>query len=245
LRARERPRDQIIGGIAAPTEHFAAVCLLSSRSGQNKFGGNALSCHAQKQTRNCRPDENATRSVWRGIANAAFDAGGWGRRDKSEAGETTPSAAGSGSRGKSENKPAQVTSETAGRAKDQTELVSGVVFPVEILQVGQSLHGQAVLVFFAFDVALHQMPGKPFAGALRLGTVCKSAIDSQRAINGQYIHLDSRGWFEQLHWVSWTAPYRSPENRLICLDASLAWACLARNQSPPRGICASQIRTTC
>jgi hypothetical protein len=160
---------------------------------QNKFGVNALSCHARKQTRICRPDENATRSVWRGIANAAFDARGWSRRDKSETGETTARAAGSGSRGKSENKPAQVTSETAGRAKDQTELVSGVVFPIEILQVRQSLHGQAVLVFFTFVVPLHQMPGKPFARALRLGTVCKSAIDSQRAINGQDIHFGFSG----------------------------------------------------
>jgi hypothetical protein len=162
-------------------------------SDQNKFGVNELSCHARKQARICRPDENATRSVWGGIANAAFDARGWRRRDKSETGEATTSAAGSGSRGKSEDKPAQVTSETAGRAKDQIRLVSGVVFPVEILQVRQALHGQAVLVFFAFDVPLHQMPGKPLAGALRLGTVCKSAIDSQRAINGQHIHLDSRG----------------------------------------------------
>jgi hypothetical protein len=162
-------------------------------SDQNKFGVNALSCHARKQARICRPDENATRSVWGGIANAAFDASGWRRRDKSETGETTTGAAGSGSCGESENKPAQVTSEAAGPAKDQTRLVSGVDFAVEILQVRQSLHGQAVLVFFTFDVPLHQMPGKPFARALRLGTVRKSAIDSERAINGQDIHLDSRG----------------------------------------------------
>jgi hypothetical protein len=162
-------------------------------SDQNKFGLNALSCHARKQTRICRPDENATRSVWRGIANASFDACSWSRRDKSETGETTTGVAGSGSRGKSENKPAQVTSEAAGRAKDQIRLVSGVGLPVEILQIRQSLHGQAVLVFFTFDVPLHQMPGKPFARALRLGTVRKSAVDSQRAINGQDIHLDSRG----------------------------------------------------
>jgi hypothetical protein len=32
------------------------------------------------------------------------------------------------------------------------------------------------------------MLGKPFAGTLCLGTVCKSAIDAQGAIDGQGIH---------------------------------------------------------
>jgi hypothetical protein len=45
-----------------------------------------------------------------------------------------------------------------------------------------------VLVFFAPDVQLHQMPGKPFTGALRLGSVCKSTVQAQRAINGEDVH---------------------------------------------------------
>ena len=63
-------------------------------------------------------------------------------------------------------------------------LVSGVDFPIEIAKVRQSVHRQAVFVFFALDVHFHQMPGKPFTGPLRLGTVCKSAVYAESAVNG-------------------------------------------------------------
>jgi len=66
----------------------------------------------------------------------------------------------------------------------ETALVSGVDFPVEIAKVGQSFHRQAVFVLFARDVLFHQMLGKALAGSLGLGTVCKRAVDAQRAING-------------------------------------------------------------
>ena len=51
-------------------------------------------------------------------------------------------------------------------------LVSGVNFPMEIAKVRQSVHRQAVFVFFALDIHFHQMPRKSFTGAFRLGTVC-------------------------------------------------------------------------
>ena len=50
------------------------------------------------------------------------------------------------------------------------------------------MHHQAMLVFFAPDVQFHQMPGKPFTGPLGLGTVRKSTIQAQRAINGEDVH---------------------------------------------------------
>jgi hypothetical protein len=65
-----------------------------------------------------------------------------------------------------------------------TALVSGVDFLIKVAKVRQPLHRQAVFVFFALDVHFHQMLGKPFTGTLGLGTVCKSAIYDQCAING-------------------------------------------------------------
>jgi hypothetical protein len=63
-------------------------------------------------------------------------------------------------------------------------LVSGVNFAIEIVKVNQSVHRQATFVFFALDVYFHQMPGKPFSGPLRLGTVCESTVYAERAVNG-------------------------------------------------------------
>jgi hypothetical protein len=63
-------------------------------------------------------------------------------------------------------------------------LVSGVDFLIEIAKVRQSFHRQAVFVFFAIELQFHQMPGKSFTGAPRLGTVRKCAIYDQRVING-------------------------------------------------------------
>jgi len=60
------------------------------------------------------------------------------------------------------------------------------------------MHRQAMFIFFALDALLYQMPGKPFAGTLGLGTVCKGAMDAQRAIDGQGIHGLVSGWFEPL-----------------------------------------------
>ena len=63
-------------------------------------------------------------------------------------------------------------------------LVSGVDFLIKVVKVSQPFHRQAVFVFFAIDVHFHQMHGKPLTGTLGLGTVCKSAVYAQRAING-------------------------------------------------------------
>jgi len=45
------------------------------------------------------------------------------------------------------------------------------------------VHGEAVFVFFSIIVDLHQVLGQPFTGALSLGTICKSAVYGQRAID--------------------------------------------------------------
>jgi hypothetical protein len=73
--------------------------------------------------------------------------------------------------------------------------VSRVDFPIEIAQIRQSVHRQAVFVRFALDDHFHQMPGQPFAGAFGLGTVCECAVYAQRAIDGQTIHWISRESF--------------------------------------------------
>jgi hypothetical protein len=62
--------------------------------------------------------------------------------------------------------------------------ISRVDFPIEIAQIRQSVHRQAVLVGFALDDHFHQMPGEPLTGAPGLGTVCKRAVYAQRAIDG-------------------------------------------------------------
>jgi CspA family cold shock protein len=46
-----------------------------------------------------------------------------------------------------------------------------------------------VFVFFAVEEHFHQLLGKPFTGAPRLGAVCKRAVDAERAINWKHIHL--------------------------------------------------------
>jgi len=68
--------------------------------------------------------------------------------------------------------------------KGNTALISGIDFLIKVVKVRQPLHRQAVFVFFALNVHFFQMLGKPFTGTLGLGTVCKSAIYDQRAING-------------------------------------------------------------
>jgi len=103
--------------------------------------------------------------------------------------ETTADKGGSNPRCQSENNAAKLSAEAAGCPKEQdAALVSGIDFPIQIVKVRQPLHRQAVVVSFAVDVHFHQMLGKPFAGTLGFGTVCKSAIYDQRAINGQSNH---------------------------------------------------------
>jgi hypothetical protein len=92
---------------------------------------------------------------------------------------------GSNPRCQSENNAAKVSAEAAGCPKEQdAALVSGINFRIQIVKVRQALHRQAVFVSFAVEVDFHQMLGKPFTSTLGLGTVCKSAIYGQRAING-------------------------------------------------------------
>jgi hypothetical protein len=95
---------------------------------------------------------------------------------------------GSNPRREGENNAAQLLAETArspeGINRKSDQLASRVDFPIEIAKVRQSFHRQAVFVFFARDVLFHQMLGKALTGSLRLGTVCKSAVYGQRAING-------------------------------------------------------------
>jgi hypothetical protein len=72
--------------------------------------------------------------------------------------------------------------------------MSGVHCPVELTKVRQSMHRQAVLVFFARDVHFHQVPGEPFTGSLGLGTVCKSTVQAERPINGENVHWKKLIW---------------------------------------------------
>jgi hypothetical protein len=55
-------------------------------------------------------------------------------------------------------------------------------------KVRQSFHREAMLVFFALDKPFHEMLGKPLADALRFGSICKRAIDAERAIHWKNIH---------------------------------------------------------
>jgi hypothetical protein len=78
---------------------------------------------------------------------------------------------GSSPRRESENNATGFPAEAAGcpvglelrYCSNQSTLVSGIDSPIKIAKVRQSVHRQAVFVFFAVDV-FHQMPGKPFAG---------------------------------------------------------------------------------
>jgi hypothetical protein len=140
---------------------------------------------AQKQT-TYRPHENATyrARVYDADAGAAYDASGR-KGNEDAATETTANKDGSGPRRESENNAGQLPTEAAGCPKAlNAGLISGINFLIKVAKVRQSLHRQAVFVFFALNVQFHQMFGKAFTGALRLGTVCKSAIYDQRAING-------------------------------------------------------------
>ena len=138
--------------------------------------------HAQKQTSH-RPDENATSRARLDNADTSFayDAND---RKKDEVDATTKSKTDEdrscqGREG--ENNAAQLFTETAGGFEG---LASGIDFPIQSAKVRQSFHGQAVFVLFAIGVLLHKVLRKPFARPLGLGTVCKSAIYAQRAIDG-------------------------------------------------------------
>jgi hypothetical protein len=137
--------------------------------------------YAQRQTDH-RPNENAAdRAHLDNLdSSPAYDANG---RNGSESGttKTKTNKGGRCSRREGEDNAAQVIAEAAG---GPGRLASRIDFPIHILKKRQSAHRQAMVVRFAFDVLFHQMPGKLFAGPLCLGTVCKSAIDAQRAIDG-------------------------------------------------------------
>jgi hypothetical protein len=138
---------------------------------------------AQKQTKIYRLNDNATpRTRLDADTRAAYDANcGKGSEDA----ETTADKGGSSPRRQSENNAEKLPAEAARCPKGQnTALVSGVDFLIKVAKVRQALHRQAVFVFFALDVHFQHMLGKPFTGALGLGTVCKSAIYDQCAING-------------------------------------------------------------
>jgi hypothetical protein len=138
--------------------------------------------HAQNQA-DYRPNENATRR-----ARLDNDDTNDGNGRKGEEGATTKARTnkdGSNPRREGENNAAQLLAETARSPEGNLrQLTAGVDFPIEIAKVRQPFHRQAVFVLFALNVLFHQILGKPFAGSLRLGTVCKSAVYAQRAING-------------------------------------------------------------
>jgi hypothetical protein len=123
--------------------------------------------------------------------SAASDANARSAKEDAAA-EKTTNKDGSSPHRESENNATGFPAEAAGcpeglklrYCSNQSALVSGIEFPIKIAKVRQSMHCQAVFVFFAVDVHFHQMPGKPFAGSLCLGTVCKSAVDAERAVNG-------------------------------------------------------------
>jgi hypothetical protein len=139
----------------------------------------------EEQTNPYRPDENATPRARLDSAHTrdSYDANG-GKGSKDVTTETTANEGGSSAR-QSENNAAKLPAEAAGcpKAQDAAQLDSGIDFPIQIVKVSQPLHRQAVFVSFALEIHICQMPGQPFAGALGLGTVCKCAIDDQRAIN--------------------------------------------------------------
>jgi hypothetical protein len=139
---------------------------------------------AQKQINIYRSNDNAApRARLDADTRAAYDAN-CGKGSEDAAPETTANKDGSSPRRQSENNAEELAAEAAGCPKGQhAALVSGVDVPIEVVKVGQPLHRQAVIVFLALDVHFHQMLGKPFTGTLGLGTVCKSAIYDQRAIN--------------------------------------------------------------
>ena len=146
----------------------------------------AVFTDAQKKPNIYRPNDNATprARLDHADARAAYHANrGTGSEDAAP--ETTANKDGSSPRRQSENNAKKLVAEAAGRPKGQhTALVSGVDVLMEVVKVRQPLHRQAVFVFFSLDVHFHQMLGKPFTDALGLGTICKSAIHDQRAING-------------------------------------------------------------
>jgi hypothetical protein len=131
--------------------------------------------HAQNQA-DYRPNENATRR-----ARLDNDDTNDGNGRKGEEGATTKAK----TNREGENNAAQLLAETARSPEGNLrQLNAGVDFPIEIAKVRKAFHRQAVFVLFALNVLFHQMLGKPFAGSLRLGTVCKSTVYDQRAING-------------------------------------------------------------
>jgi hypothetical protein len=161
---------------------------------------------AQKQTDH-RPNEHAAyrARLDNADSSSAYDA----RSRKGREADTKIDNPEDGScpRRTGEDNAAQFLAETAGRPEG---LASGIDFPIQMLKKRQSVHRQAMFVFFAVDEHFHQMLGKPFTGTLCLGTVCKSAIDVQRAIDGKNVHrIISSGWFKLLQRVRLVALYRS------------------------------------
>ena len=102
------------------------------------------------------------------------------------------------------------------------------------------MHRQAVLVFFAIDVQFHQMPRKLFTSSLRLGTVCKCAVQAQRAINKEDVHEINSQEFRfstgNVHCI-----VLLPPSREAILGAVPCWlpepiACGAARPPVPRGL---------
>jgi len=150
--------------------------------GIEQIGQERVICHAQEQT-DYRPNETAT---YPRFGNSDDVVGGKSKEGAAIKARTNKD--GSNQRREGENNAAQLLAETAGSLEGidgkKDQLPSRVDFPIEIAKVRQSFHRQAVFVFFARDELFHQMLGKALTGSLRLGTVCKSAVYAQRAING-------------------------------------------------------------
>jgi hypothetical protein len=149
-----------------------------------------VSYYAQKQI-NYRPNENATyRARLDNADTSAANDANCRKGSEDAATEAGNNKDRSGPCRESENNAAELLAETAGHSEGPTAekielcLISGVDLLIEIAKVRQSFHRQAVFVFFALQVHFHQMLGQAVSGASRLGTVCKSAVYGQRAING-------------------------------------------------------------
>jgi hypothetical protein len=144
-----------------------------------------VACPKAKQPH--RSNKNATHRARLDNADtgAAFDASG--RRAKEDAAtEKTTNKGRSNPRRKSENNAAEFPAKAAGSPqglsttlptiiktlRESKRLVSGVDLLIELAKERQPVHRQSVFVFIALGGYFHQMPGKPFAGAFRLGTVC-------------------------------------------------------------------------
>ena len=159
----------------------------------NKEGPRALTSMPKRKPTTCPMTTQPMEQAW-AISTPGVPAVGGGKNAPKPKQKPTKDRSGPCREG--QNNAAQLLAETAGRLE---ELVSRVHFSIQGAKVGQSLHRQAVLVLFTFEVLFHQVLGKLFTRSLRLGPVRESAKYSQcvRSTGRMFMEL-SQEWFEPL-----------------------------------------------